>query len=58
MTRLWEANDLARVFGFRSATPAFWRFCRKKGLEPLADKPMAFDADKIASKVNQILRGC
>ncbi|MCO8144855.1 hypothetical protein NHN26_06405 [Rhodovulum tesquicola] len=57
MTRLWFAQDLARTLGYRGATVAFWRFCARVGLEPLHDKPNAFDADEIEPKIRDILKG-
>ncbi|WP_424990644.1 hypothetical protein [Fluviibacterium sp. S390] len=45
--RIWTAKDLARDLGYKNATPAFWRWCESKGLEPLHDKPFAFDYDAV-----------
>ncbi len=52
--RIVNAADLARDLGYSGATPAFWRFIKREGIEALHDKPFAFDLDKIAPSLESL----
>lgn len=45
--RIWYAPDLARDLGYPSATPAFWRWCKKVGLQTLPGRPWVFALEDV-----------
>lgn len=48
------AGDLSAELGFgRSMPPAFWEWCRKRGLRPLASRPMMFDGAAVRAAVGR-----
>ncbi|WP_238367621.1 hypothetical protein [Mesobacterium pallidum] len=53
MFRLVTADDLARDLGYRNATPAFWAYVRRIGLETAPGKPFAFDMDTVTNKLGR-----
>lgn len=47
MRGLWMAHDLARDLGFRGLTPAFWRWCKRHGLELVRPGDFRFRGEDV-----------
>lgn len=49
MCKIIYAADLSADLGYgRKMPPAFWRWCKSRGLTGASDRPFAFDANDVA----------